>query len=64
MDLFTHVLLSGFQYGKAFWLAVICPLSMDFAMAFFSCLLKESGFSSTLIQSGKLFHFSAALTAK
>jgi hypothetical protein len=39
-------------FPKAFWLAVICPL------------LKESGFSSTLTQSGDLFHFSTALTAK
>jgi hypothetical protein len=49
---------------KAFWLAVICPLSMDYAMAFFIFLLKESRFSSTLTQSGNLFHFSTALTAK
>jgi hypothetical protein len=62
----------GFVYTRfALWcslrlsgIAVICPLSMDYAMAFFSCLLKESGFSSTLTQSDILFHFSTALAAK
>jgi hypothetical protein len=64
--------ISGFVYTRfalwvflmAFWLAVICPLSMDYAMAFVSCLLKESGFSSTLTLSGILFHFSTALAVK